>query len=75
METLKSCPFEEPIGNYEIENDNQMTNDEWRKTCSVEEFAKWIENKLAWAAKEQGYLDANYWAKWLKQPHSNEVGK
>ena len=28
METLKSCPFEEPVGEYEIENDKPMMTNE-----------------------------------------------
>lgn len=44
METLKSCPFEEPVGNYEIENDKpKMTNEEWFNSLSTEEKAKVLE--------------------------------
>lgn len=41
MEILKSCPFEEPVGEYEIENDKPtMTNEEWFCQLSTEEKAK-----------------------------------
>ena len=50
----------------------KMTNDEWRQTCSAEEFAKWLENKLAWAAREQGFMSAKFWADWLKEKHTDD---
>ena len=49
-----------------------QTNDEWRKTCSAEEFAEWIEDVTMWAAKEQGSFTVKGWEKWLKQPHTDK---
>ena len=46
-----------------------QTNEEWRRTCSTEECAKWLEDKMTWAAQEQGTFTAKDWVKWLKQPH------
>ena len=44
----------------------QMTNDEWRRTCSTEEFAKWIYDirfdfQIPWKNKEI--------VQWLKEKH------
>ena len=47
-----------------------MTNDEWRRTCSTEEFAEWLENKMMFAAKEQGTFTAKGWENWLKEKHN-----
>ena len=57
------------------------TNEEWRKTCSTEEFAEWISN-LAYACMRCGmsngeaYCHTGYCIQdeedvlmWLKQPH------
>ena len=33
-------------GTGEIKDETQ-TNDEWRRTCSAEEFSEWLEEKLA----------------------------
>lgn len=43
-----------------------MTNDEWRRTCSTEEFAKWIYDirfdfQIPWRNKEI--------VQWLKEKH------
>ena len=46
-----------------------MTNEEWFCQLSTEEKAKWLEEKMTWAAQEQGTFTAKGWAKWLKQPH------
>jgi antibiotic biosynthesis monooxygenase (ABM) superfamily enzyme len=35
----------------------------------TEEKAKWLEEKMTWAAQEQGTFTAKGWEKWLKQPH------
>ena len=47
-----------------------MTNEEWFCGLSTEEKAKWLENKMTWAAQEQGTFTAKGWEKWLKQPHT-----
>ena len=68
METLKSCPFEEPIGEYEIENDKpMMTNEEWIKQCNTEQLVDAIfECTMAnsWNFSKNGIK------RWLKQPHT-----
>ena len=53
---------------YEIE----LTNEEWFCQLPTEEKAKWLEEKMTWAAQEQGTFTAKGWAKWLKQPHTTE---
>ena len=84
METLKSCPFEEPVGEYEIENDKpMMTNDEWRRICSTEDFAEFInliirvgpyenEPKDFWehVYGRGGEHGAKSIVAWLKKPHT-----
>lgn len=42
-EVLKSCPFEEPIGKYEIEKtEKPMTNEEYIKSLDTEQLAEWL---------------------------------
>ena len=61
-----------------------QTNDEWRKTCSAEEFAKWISN-LAYACMRCGmsngeaYCHTGYCVQdeedaveWLKEKHNEK---
>ena len=57
---------------YEPVEQKPQTNEEWRRTCSTEEFAKWLEDKMTWAAQEQGTFTAKGWEMWLKQPHTKE---
>ena len=45
----------------------QMTNEEWFCQLPTEEKAKWLEEKMTWAAQEQGTFTAKGWEKWLKQ--------
>lgn len=47
----------------------EMTNEEWFCQLSTEEKAKWLENKMTWAAQEQGTFTAKGWKKWLKEIH------
>lgn len=61
-----------------IENEPQ-TNDEWRKTCSTEEFAEFLSDVVFNAIVDYRIdkdncekEDGNYWLKWLKQPHKKE---
>lgn len=49
--------------------EKQMTKEEWFCRLSTEEKAKWLENKMTWAAQEQGTFTAKGWEMWLKQPH------
>ena len=48
------------------------TNEEWFCLLSTKEKAKWLENKMTWAAQEQGTFTAKGWEKWLKQPHTSK---
>ena len=50
----------------------EQTNEEWFCQLSTEEKAEWLENKMTWAAQEQGTFTAKGWETWLKQPHTNE---
>ena len=79
--TFKPCTFCDGTGEYEpfdadIELDKlyptEQTNEEWFCSLSTEEKAKWLENKMTWAAQEQGTFTAKGWEKWLKQPHTFE---
>jgi hypothetical protein len=47
----------------------EQTNEEWFCQLPTEEKAKWLEEKMTWAAQEQGTFTAKGWVKWLKQPH------
>ena len=54
---------------YELE----QTNDEWRKTCSTEEFAEFIrQQRDDWS--DGWYSDCHRFdeiLEWLKQPHNS----
>lgn len=76
---LKSCPFEEPIGEYEIENDKpMMTNEKWFDSLSTKEKAKWLDGVIAYCfgvsriteteQKKYQHIVADV-ELWLKQPH------
>ena len=62
----------------------EQTNEEWRKTCSAEEFAEWITDKINAKLRmalhdaelypddinENEYMEnEDEWVEWLKQPH------
>lgn len=82
-EVLESCPFEEPIGKYEIEKaEKPLTEQEYLQTCTTEQLAEyilnvWLDGALnvnaefglneAQIEKHKGYIVER-----LKQPHSNE---
>lgn len=46
-----------------------MTNEEWFCQLSTEKKAEWLEEKMTWAAQEQGTFTAKGWEKWLKEIH------
>lgn len=52
-----------------------MTNDEWRRTCSTEEFADFLADACAWAIEEQRCYKhtekstAIFWKQWLKEKY------
>ena len=77
---LKSCPFEEPVDKYEIENDKpMMTNEEWFCSLSTEEKAKELQLIYISGRTDEFYdkpqKTVRKFIQWLKQPHHNEVGK
>lgn len=63
-----------------------LTNDEWRKTCSAEEFAEWLKEvaHICFACSDMcaettdeyckyGYAsEKDKWIGWLKEVHNNE---
>lgn len=59
-DTEKVCPI--CCGSGVIE----QTNDEWRKTCSTEEFAEF----LNFIAFDWNRVDKQWVLEWLKQPHA-----
>jgi antibiotic biosynthesis monooxygenase (ABM) superfamily enzyme len=59
---IKEMPF----------NKNE-TNEEWFCSLPTKEKAEWLEEKMTWAAQEQGTFTAKGWEMWLKQPHTTEV--
>ena len=88
MEILKSCPFEEPVGKYEIERSTPMTEQEYIQTCNTEQLAEWIcsvhEKCYYCGAKRVSdrehcpFCDGkcrnnkHEFAMWLKQPHTEK---
>ena len=50
--------------------EENYTNEKWFCGLSTEEKAKWLENKMTWAAQEQGTFTAKGWEMWLKEKHS-----
>lgn len=61
------CPFDDE--RTECDAYAPMTNENWFISLPTEEKAKWLENKMTWAAQEQGTFTAKGWEMWLKQPH------
>lgn len=58
-----------------------LTNDEWRKTCSAEEFADFLAGVAHAGAYEVRNCNTNgmlqtqnidFWLEWLKQPHNRK---
>jgi hypothetical protein len=62
------CPFDDE--RTECDAYAPMTNENWFISLPTEEKAKWLENKMTWAAQEQGTFTAKGWELWLKQPHT-----
>ena len=78
--TFQTCAYCNGSG-----EEKPMTNEEWRKTCSTEEFAEWISN-LAYACMRCGmsngeaYCHTGYCIqdkecaeKWLQEEHYESV--
>lgn len=61
------CPFDDE--RTECDAYAPMTNENWFISLPTEEKAKWLEEKMTWAAQEQGTFTAKGWEMWLKQPH------
>ena len=68
--TFVDCPYCGGTGEIEIE----MTNEEWRKTCSAEEFteelAKVVLDLVAWNNDPKPSEVRNILKAWLKQNHT-----
>lgn len=52
-----------------------MTNEEWRKTCSAEEFAKFFSKQCAdsvadFKVGDMSKWKSENWIKWLKEKHN-----
>ena len=88
---LKPCPWCDGKGKKYLQVFNEtmecaycngtgklpMTNEEWRRTCSTEEFAEFLSDVVFNAIVDYQIdkdncekEDGNYWLKWLKQPHT-----
>ena len=55
-----------------IKNEPQ-TNEEWFCSLSTEEKAKWLNQQMMYAAREQGYFTVDGLSKWLKEKHNHET--
>ena len=79
METLDSCPFEEPIDKYRIEK-TRRTNDEWLCSLNTAERAKQLGNIAFYVAGKaidvrnpsNKIYKQDFWEAWLKKPHDEE---
>ena len=76
MKQVKPCPFEcnandcKDCGAYTYSHHTQ-TNDEWRKTCSTEEFAECMAQYCCDVnTSDVKEILKNEWLEWLKQPHT-----
>ena len=66
------CDFCDGTGVFITNNEEPQTNDEWRKTCSAEEFAEF----LCYVGFENETIVRRFkseWMEWLKQPHHESV--
>lgn len=45
-----------------------LTNDEWRKTCSAEEFAEFLAFTILGKCPDEEKVQ--YWLEWLKEKHN-----
>ena len=82
--SAESCQFGEMCkpkydigGCSHFKQKKPQTNEEWRKTCSAEEFAEWIATQCGNAVMESTYdvsqlRKKRYWVEWLKQPHTTK---
>jgi hypothetical protein len=61
--TFVDCPYCGGTGEIKV------TNEEWFCQLPTEEKATWLEDKMTWAAQEQGTFTAKGLEKWLKEIH------
>lgn len=47
----------------------KQTNEEWFCQLSTVEKAKWLNQQMMYAAREQGYFTVDGLMKWLKEKH------
>ena len=70
--TFVDCPYCGGTGVME----GNMTNEEWRKTCSTEEFAealtKVVLNIVSWNNDPKPSEVRHILKSWLKQPHEQK---
>lgn len=71
------CPKCNGVGRIPFGKEPEIyTNEEWRRTCSAEEFAEFLSDVVFNVIVDYRIdknncekEDGNYWLKWLKQPH------
>lgn len=67
------CDFCDGTGVFITNNEEPMTNEEWRKNCSTEEFAetptKVVLNIVSWNNDPKPSEVRHILKSWLKQPH------
>ena len=81
---FKGCDLSSPNVNECADYKEILTNEEWLRICSTEEFAEWIASEINERVKlalhdselNDGDVDADFymedsddWKEWLKQPH------
>ena len=48
-----------------------LSNDEWRKTCSAEEFAEWLYNNMITITTRYAHCGKDGLMAWLKEKHED----
>ncbi len=76
------CPFDDE--HSECENYTPMTNEQYLRTCTTEQLAEWLSEKLdycqimwywacdkcTWSKKHESCMnDKEKWVEWLKEKH------
>ena len=71
----KKCEYKDRCANSD---ERQQTNEEWRKTCSTEDFAEFLAGVAHAGAYEARNCNTNgmlqtqntdFWLAWLKEKH------
>ena len=65
------CDFCDGTGVFITNAVEPMTNEEWRKTCSAEEFAEFLCN-VGFENETIVRKFKSEWVEWLKQPHTDK---